>query len=75
MTIDITAPAMIERQSLMMGCGVTPAQISMMLNATDEVIAKAIADAKVAIPALSGERLEKAQSLLKAFEIEASLRA
>lgn len=75
MTIDITAPAMIERQSLMMGCGVTPAQINMMINASDEIIAKSIADAKAAIPALTGERLEKAQNLLKAFEIEASLRA
>ena len=75
MTIDITNPAMIDRQSRMIGLGLTPAQIAAMMNATDDQIAKTIEKAKAMIPTISGEHLERSQRMLKAFEIEASLRA
>ena len=72
--IDITNARLIERQHRMMGLGLMAAQIDQIMRATDEMIAKSIADAERAIPAMSGEKLDRAEKLLKAFEIEAALR-
>ena len=74
MTISITDPRMIDRQHRMQGCGVSPAMVSQMIEASDDDIAKAIAAGEARIAELEGNKLDLAKGILAAFKIEADLR-
>lgn len=74
MTINHADPRMIDRQFKMQGCGVSPAMIAQMIESSDEVIARGIADGEARLATLTGERLDRAQGILNALRIEADLR-
>lgn len=74
MTIDITNPAVIERQHHMRGCGLTLDQIAKLMAATDEEIEKAIIAGHAAVAAAEGDKYVRAVNLLRAFQLENDMR-
>lgn len=74
MTIDITNPALINRQYAMRDCGVSAQQVNTLMTMTDDALVAGIAKLRAAMTVLTGANADRCAQGLRASEIEADLR-